>query len=157
VTTPDDATPATDGADEASPAAVVETAYRAVWDDGDTDAVADTYHEEYSVDFPGHPDRLSGRDALVRYVESLHGAVADLSVTVEEVIAEANPDAGSLADGAGTRVAVRWTATGIHEHDHMGASASGDRVTVTGVSFDRVREGRIAHSWLMLDAAELLR
>jgi steroid delta-isomerase-like uncharacterized protein len=144
----------TDGAADA--ATVVETAYEAVWNGGDTDAIGETYHDEYSLDFPDQPNRLDGRDALARYVEKLHDAVDDLSVTVEEVVADANAT-GSPADGEGHRVAVRWTATGVHERDHMGASASGERVTVTGVSFDRVRDGRIAHSWLMLDAAESLR
>jgi predicted ester cyclase len=58
---------------------------------------------------------------------------------------------------AGDKVATRWTATGVHSGDFNGIPATGHRVSLTGISIDRIASGKIVESWEVTDDAGLLR
>ena len=71
-------------------------------------------------------------------------AFPDVHVEIEDQIAEAD------------RVATRWRATGTHEGELMGISRTGNRVTVMGMTIDRIAEGQIAETWDNYDALGML-
>lgn len=56
----------------------------------------------------------------------------------------------------GDVVASRWVMTGTHKGEYMGVPASGKRVEVTGMSFDRLVDGKIAEGYDNWDVASLL-
>lgn len=62
-------------------------------------------------------------------------AFPDTCFTIEEMIAE------------GDTVVTRWTARGTHKGDLMGVLPTHKRVTVTGITINRITRGKIAESW----------
>ena len=72
-------------------------------------------------------------------VEAFHDALIyacpDFKLTVEEAIA------------TGEHVAVRWLATGTHERDAFGLVAKNRAFEVRGVTWLRIRDGKIIEAW----------
>jgi len=60
----------------------------------------------------------------------------------------------SIAEG--DMVATHWTATGTHTGALMGIAPTGRDVTVEGITFDRVREGKVVESRGLFDALGML-
>lgn len=81
------------------------------------------------------------RDAVVGW----KSATPDLVMTVNDIVAE------------GDRVAVRWTATGTNTGEGKGLPATGKRVTATGMTFWRMKEGKIAEEWGVVDMLSVMK
>lgn len=65
----------------------------------------------------------------------LIAALPDVLVTVESMI------------GEGDEVATRWTAVGTHTHELMGIPATHKKVSFSGVTWFRFRDGKLAEGW----------
>src|SRR3712207_6052687 len=59
----------------------------------------------------------------------------DVISTIEDLIAE------------GDRVVARWRSRATHRGDYMGIAPSSKEVQFTGISFFRIKGGKIAESW----------
>ena len=68
----------------------------------------------------------------------------DLHFTIEDMVAEDD------------KIVVRWTASGTHKGELMGIPPTNERVTVTGMSMDRVAHGKLVESWINWDNLGLL-
>jgi predicted ester cyclase len=64
--------------------------------------------------------------------------------TIEEQIAEAD------------KVLTRFGWTGTHGGDFFGAAASGRKVSVWGMVIDRLENGRITHTRILMDTLGLM-
>ena len=94
----------------------------------------------------GPDDVAHGIDAGFRPMyRTLRGAFPDIHFTVEEAIA------------SGDLVALRWTMRGTHRGDDLGMRATGNAVVVTGMTFVRMADGKIAEGWNNWDMMGLLR
>ena len=71
-------------------------------------------------------------------------AFPDVKITIEEQVAE------------GDLVASRWTATGTHKGELMGISPTGKESTVTGLTIDKIKDGKIVESWTNWDTLGML-
>jgi predicted ester cyclase len=60
-------------------------------------------------------------------------------LTVEDYLAE------------GDTVVSRWTGRGTHTGDLMGIAPTGEQVTVTGISIQRIANGKIVEAWSTYD------
>ncbi|MCA1220274.1 ester cyclase [Streptomyces sp. 8L] len=80
-----------------------------------------------------------GPDGWKAGITHLRGVFADLSVTIEDVVA------------AGDRVAVRAVARGVHRGELLGVPGSGREVEFRAADFHRVVDGRIVQSWHLED------
>lgn len=72
----------------------------------------------------------------------------------------ATPDLVMRVDGIvgeGDTVAVRWTATGTNTGEGNGLPATGKRVSASGTTFWRLRDGKIAEEWGVVDMVSVLR
>ena len=58
---------------------------------------------------------------------------------------------------AGDRVAMRWFAEGTHTGPLGAAPATGKRIHIEGIIFDRVVDGRVAERWEQWDQPAMLR
>ena len=67
-----------------------------------------------------------------------------MSVRTEEILAE------------GDRVAARWTASGTHTGALGDIPPSGREFTVTGSTFYRIENGKIAEDWSIYDSLGLM-
>jgi steroid delta-isomerase-like uncharacterized protein len=108
----------------------------------------DVVDELVTTDVVNHdaalPEAMIGRDAAKASIRGYRTAFPDLRITIEEQIAD---DQG---------VATRWSAKGTQEGELMGMPASGKQATVTGITIDRIVDGRIAESWTNWDTLGML-
>ena len=108
----------------------------------------DVIDELVTTDFVNHdaalPEPMVGAAAAKATISGYRSAFPDLRITVEEQIAD---DEG---------VATRWSAKGTHQGDLMGMSPTGKQATVTGITIDRIVDGRIAESWTNWDTLGML-
>jgi steroid delta-isomerase-like uncharacterized protein len=72
-------------------------------------------------------------------------AFPDLHLTIEDMIA------------AGDKVVTRWTARGTHRGEFRGTPPTGRPVTWTGITIERIANGRITEAWDHWDELGLLR
>ena len=77
-------------------------------------------------------------------IEWIHSAFPDAQVTIEDQVAE------------GDKVVSRYTVSGTHQGEIMGAAPTGRLVTHTGHQTDRFEGGKIVESWTNWDALGLL-
>ena len=108
----------------------------------------DVVDELVAPDFVNHdaatPEPARGVEGAKASITGYRDAFPDLNFTIEEQIAE------------GAYVTTRWSAKGTHEGDLMGIAPTGKQGTVTGISIDRIVDGRLVESWTNWDTLGLL-
>jgi steroid delta-isomerase-like uncharacterized protein len=103
--------------------------------------------ELFAAEFGNEPSasgRRIGPAGVKRIVGELRSAVPDLSVMIEEMIAE------------GDTVVIRFTGSGTHRGAFRGIPPSGKAVRFTEVGFLRLREGRIVTRRVAFEGASLV-
>lgn len=103
--------------------------------------------EFFASDVTGHDTSggTFGREEFREGVLDMLSAFSDRQVKIaDQVVAE-------------DKVVTRWQATGVHAGEFNGIPATGRRVSLTGISIDRIAGGRIVESWEVTDDAGLLR
>ena len=109
----------------------------------------DVAEEVYAPDFVGHgptmPEDLHGVEAAKQFAATFRSAFPDLTCTIEDQIAE------------GDKVVTRWSASGTHqgETEELGPP-TGDRMEITGISIERISEGKVVESWDNYDAMGMM-
>lgn len=102
----------------------------------------DIIDEVYAPDLVWHdPDQeIRGTEEAKQFIAMYKSAFPDLSVTVEDEIAE------------GDKVVTRWTLRGTHqgEIEEFGPP-TGRQVEITGISISRVEGGKIVEEWNSYD------
>lgn len=126
-----------------------EIARRASFDSfttGDVDALEELVSEDYVLHDPDWPEEMRGRDGLRTYVETLRTGVPDVSFEYDHMAAE------------GDLVAVHFTCSGTNEGPipELGIEPTGNEFTVTGMEFDRIEDGKLAETWVVIDTVGLM-
>ena len=108
----------------------------------------DAAEEIISADYVGHdaalPEPVLGVAGVKEAVAGYRAAFPDLRLTIKAQISE------------GDLVVTRWTATGTHQGELFGVAPTGKQTTVTGISIDRISDGKIVESWTNWDTLGLL-
>jgi steroid delta-isomerase-like uncharacterized protein len=124
--------------------AIVRRSLEELFTHGDL-GVAD---EVFAADYVGHdtelPQPLRGPEEVKRFVAMYRTAFPDLVVSVEDQIAE------------GDRVVTRFVARGTHRGPLMGIPPTGRKVTVPGISIDRIVDGKSAEAWINYDVMGMM-
>jgi hypothetical protein len=97
---------------------------------------------------PAEPAELRavrGPDVLKRTVSLYRAAFPDLSFTVDDVIA------------AGDKVVLRWHSEGTHRGELAGLAPTGAHGSVTGISIDQWKDGKVVETWTEWDNLGLAR
>ncbi len=94
---------------------------------------------------PAHMRGLRGPEVLRRTVQMYRAAFPDVRMTVDDVIA------------AGDKVVLRWHSEGTHRGELEGLAPTGARGSVTGISIDKWKDGKIVESWTEWDNLGLAR
>ena len=110
---------------------------------GNIDSAAEFVWEDVveQVPLPGQGPGLEGLKHILRGMRS---AFPDLDFSVKEQIAE------------GDKVASRFEWTGTHKGEFLGVPATGRQVCVWGVVIDRLEQGRIKDTRIIMDALGLM-
>src|ERR1700704_3513073 len=99
---------------------------------------------DHVAHFAGIPQTLD-LQAWLHVGQGYFEAFPDFHLTVQDLVAE------------GDRVAVRWTWTGTHKGEFMGAPATGKHVEGAGMGLYRVSGSLIAEQWVTEDMTALMR
>jgi steroid delta-isomerase-like uncharacterized protein len=109
--------------------------------DGFLDLVADDMIEHEELPFPDSPKGKAGVGALF---QSMFDGFPDFAMTVDDTIVE------------GDKLVVRVRATGTHQGEFMGIPATGNRVEVPLIDVHRIRDGKIAEHWGVMDGGVMM-
>jgi steroid delta-isomerase-like uncharacterized protein len=110
---------------------------------GKIDAAAQFVWEDVveQVPRPGQRPGLEGLKDILRYMRS---GFPDIDFSVKEQISE------------GDKVASRFEWTGTHQGEFMGVPATGKPVRVWGIVIDRLEDGRIKDTRIIMDTLGLM-
>jgi predicted ester cyclase len=111
---------------------------------GDVDGyTAALYHPH--CQFHGFPEPFgTDLDGITQFFRVLVDAVPDCRITAQDLIAD------------GDRVAVRFTLTGTHQGEMLGAAPTGAPLEVEGITMLRFEGDRVAERWNRLDDVTLM-
>ena len=107
------------------------------------DAAGD-YMAEDMVEQVPFPDQGPGLAGLKNVLRGLFAAFPDMRWIVEEQIAEAD------------KVLTRFVWAGTHDGDFLGVPASGRKVSVWGMVIDRLENGRVKDTQILMDTFGLM-
>ncbi len=91
-----------------------------------------------AVDRSG-PAPVQGLESFKARCGAVRAAFADLQVVVDDLIVETDA------------IAWRWTLTGTHVGAFAGLAPTGRPAILRGVNFQRIRGGKIAEHWTLVD------
>lgn len=104
--------------------------------------------ELFAAEYVGHPseheETTRGPQGVREYVGALRGGVSDLTVAVDDQVVE------------GDKVVTRWTARGTHDGELMGIAPTGRTAAVTGITIQRILDGKVVEGWTNWDLMGLL-
>jgi steroid delta-isomerase-like uncharacterized protein len=103
---------------------------------GDLDEADKLFTPNYALHDPSFPHDVHGTEGIERYVAAYRSAFPDLTITIEDQLAEAD------------KVVTRWTLRGTHSGEFLGLAPTGEEVTVSGIEFTRIAGGRIDEAWV---------
>ena len=146
----------TTGADEAAPAASgprdLSKASRRLleetFNDGNFELIdqlvaADAVNHDPAT--PAQMRELGGREVFKGTVSMYRAAFPDVRIVVDDVIA------------ADDKVVLRWHSEGTHRGELAGLAPTGARGSVTGISIDRWKDGKVVEAWAEWDNLGLAR
>ncbi|HWZ20624.1 MAG TPA: ester cyclase [Ktedonobacteraceae bacterium] len=118
--------------------------YEEGWNQGNLAVFDELLASNHVLHDPGFPEAIRGLEGFKQYYASYGSAFPGNQLTVEDYIAE------------GDTVVSRWTGRGTHEGDLMGIAPTGKQVTVTGISIQRIANGKIVEEWSNYDMLGML-
>jgi steroid delta-isomerase-like uncharacterized protein len=111
---------------------------------GKLDEVIELVGDDYVGHVPGAPGPIRGKDGFRGFASSYLAAFPDGTITIDHQIAE------------GDFVATRWTGRGTNTGELMGMPPTGKEVTVEGITYSRVADGKAHEAWLIWDTLSML-
>jgi predicted ester cyclase len=109
------------------------------------DGVIDELMTPHSVCYADDGPMTGPAEFKARQYVPFLAAFPDLQVQVEDAI------------GEGDQVVVRWTAVGTHSGNGLGCAATHRPVLFRGMSWVRVREGKLQEGWQVSNIPEQVR
>jgi steroid delta-isomerase-like uncharacterized protein len=128
-------------------AALVRRWFEEVWNKGRAEAIDEMFAEDgvaHGLADEGGAE-LRGPAHFRAFHRQFREAFPGVEVVVEDTVTE------------GDRVAARCTVRGRHEGDTLGFAATRQPVEFTGMTFARVRDGKIAEAWNNFDFMSMFR
>ena len=116
------------------------------WNKGKATTMAgidETYATNY-VFHSGIGSDIRGLKDFKQYMSAYYDALSDIYWTLDDMVVE------------GDKVAARWTFTGTHKGELMGIPPTNKKVTVWGISIDRISGGKFVEGWARFDTLGLM-
>jgi steroid delta-isomerase-like uncharacterized protein len=113
-----------------------------IWTTGDLSAADELYASDYvnhQHHDPNDPRDLHGLEAMKAFAAEFRQAFPDFHDSIDIQIAE------------GEMVATRFTSRGTHRGAFMGVEPTNKELSWSGITIDRIAQGRIVESWANWD------
>ena len=111
-----------------------------VWNKGNLTVLDEILVKDHVNSGPSSISGLpNGPEGSKQFVTAYRNAFPDVHFTIDDQIAE------------GDKVMTRWTAQGTHQGELAGLPATGKSSTVTGITVNRLVDGKIVESWGIFD------
>ena len=121
---------------------LVSTYIDEVWNNGDLDALEDLTTTSFTYHLGGQKPRdLMG---MKQFLSTIREAFPDWQVEVDDVVVE------------GVLAAIRWSGKATHLGPFHGVPATGKQISVSGMNFYRLEDGKIAQEWEQMDSLGML-
>jgi steroid delta-isomerase-like uncharacterized protein len=117
---------------------------QAIFNEARFDRLGDFLAPSYAIQ-EAPPGTAPGGEGVRQVVTMFHTAFPDMTITLDEVIAE------------GDIVAALSTLRGTHRGEFMGVAPTGRAVSVTSLTMVQLEDGLLTKSWVKNDVAGLLR
>lgn len=131
--------------------ALVQRAYLDGMNKNDMRIIREVFAPDYVNYFPAGQGELHGIDEFVSALSSFIGAFSGLTFKVDDVL------------GEGDKVALRWSAVGVHTGDYAGippttiVPATGRTISMSATDIYQVANGQVITEWNSLDGFDILR
>jgi steroid delta-isomerase-like uncharacterized protein len=126
--------------------ALVRRELEEIFNEGKLNLADDLLASDYIVHDCALPEPVRGIKGFKRLRASYHNASSDVRTTIDDMIAQDD------------KVVTRWTTRGTHDKGEMlGVPPTGKQIEVTGITVNRISEGKIAEDWTVWDSLGLLR
>jgi len=99
-------------------------------------------NELHATDYVFHSGTgkdIRGLKDYKQFMSETYRAFPDLHVTIDDLVVE------------GDKVAIRWTMTGTHKGEIEGISPTNKKITIRGISIERVVGGKFVETWERYD------
>ena len=114
-----------------------------VINEGQLERANDLVKEDF-VELDPLPGQEQGREGLKAVIHALRSAFPDMRWVVKEMVAESD------------KVVTRFVWTGTHRGEFLGIPTTGRKVEVKGVVIDRLENGKMADSRILMDTMGLM-
>jgi steroid delta-isomerase-like uncharacterized protein len=114
-----------------------------LWNEGRVDLIGEFFTEDTVSHAAGLPSS-SGLEEVKAGVVMAQNAYTDLRLSFGDLIAD------------GDKVAYTWTLQGVHQGELYGIPPTGKQVTTSGVTINRLVNGRIVETWMYPDTMGLM-
>jgi len=101
--------------------------------------VIDELHATDYVFHSGTGKDIRGLKDYKQYIRRYYSAFPDLHLTIDDMVVE------------GDKVAIRWTMSGTHKGEIEGIPPTGKKMTIWGISIERVVGGKFVETWETYD------
>lgn len=123
---------------------VITRAITEVLNAGRFEVVDELFTDDLLEHDPHQRNAVTPKQAFIAAVKGFHSAFPDGRMQIEAQIAE------------GDLVSTRWSMVGTHQGEFMGVAASNRTVSMTGIFFDRLKDGKIIETWANYDLYGLM-
>lgn len=121
---------------------LVEEYIEKVWNKGDLAALDELTTPDFVYHLGGQPPR--DLEGMQQFITMTHDAFPDWRVGINSIVVE------------GSQVAARWSGEATHDGPFYGAPPTGKQVTVSGINFYRIENGKVAEEWEQTDTLGML-
>lgn len=111
---------------------------------GKLDEALEFVGDDYVAHVPGSVEPFRGKQGFRDFVNTYLTGFPDGTITVDDQIAE------------GELVATRWTGRGTNTGELMGMPATGREITVGGITYSRIADGKAREAWIIWDTLAMM-
>ena len=119
-------------------------AYCRTWDVDASDDLIDEVYAPDVVDHNPHPGQGTGIEGVKMIIGVYHAVFPDLHVSNDDMLIDGN------------RGTLRWSATGTHEGDQLGVTATHRTVRLTGIDILKIEHGQVVERWGEANGLEMM-
>lgn len=125
--------------------AIVRRLYEDVWNKRKLEVVSDLFSPSHAMHDSNFSGSSVGPEAYKVQVAMFLAAFPDMRFTVEDTVAEKD------------KLVASWTISGTHKGEFMGIRPTNKKVSVEGITFHYLANGKIIDSNISWDALGLMR